>query len=99
MQFPLQKSWTAVSRRLLVLSCVGALLSTSQLKAQCTTTPLSVNVAPTVTGTAGTVGAAYRHANVIAGVDAVFTITSIQNTASLTSEDDAPGTAGKYLEA
>ncbi|RYY53199.1 MAG: T9SS type A sorting domain-containing protein [Chitinophagaceae bacterium] len=90
---------TAGFRSLLVLVGFIAFAATNNLQAQCTPAPWTVTAANSTTGTAGAVGATYRHNNVIAGVDAVFTITSIQNAAVVTQEDDAGAPTTGYAAA
>jgi large repetitive protein len=58
---------------------------------QCTPPIFSINQAPTVVGTAGTVGAKYRRTNVTPGVDIEMEILSFTGTASLVSEDNPVG--------
>ena len=58
---------------------------------QCTPASFTINQAPTVIGTAGTVGAKYRRTNVSPGVDIEMEILAIAGSASVASEDDAVG--------
>ncbi len=61
-----------------------------EANAQCVAQSLNIVAANTVVGTAGAVGTKYRHNNVAPGVDAEFTIVSLNNGGTLNQEDD-PG--------